>query len=384
MENNGNLHHHPPLKYAYLIKHILNKECNSLTILKKVSSMFLCVYKINNSGKFPFIQFLLSNNGFNVFNLPNVSSTSFEFKGDTLISYLKVFLSGILRIPDFEEFNKETIYDGFYKVEQDFYFFFNMSDYDFKTSNANISTHPLFVLPDEIINHRKVCNMAIGEDTINFFIKNYPITYLHTEYKEHEPYMLYEQPIVVYVGKPNANKLKFTYVFGESPKDKLAVLGPYYYFTNFNNAIKQGGWAPKDSENKQSNNSMSRSENGVYFEGGIVRFALYTGKTKFVENMPNYPIDESEIKKQNLDDVTLNKNYEIQTLRISDHDGKWSRMYDSVYLGNIELDDGSFLQETPIYVVKDCAQQIPLSFHFIDKTALANSYDSNNKCYRIV
>ena len=100
--------------------------------------------------------------------------------------------------------------------------------------------------------------------------------------------------------------------------------------------------------------------------------------------MPNSPIDESEIKNQKLNDILFNKNYEIQTLRISDHDGTWTRIYDSVYLGNQELDDGSFLEETPMIVLKDYNQQIPLSYHFIDKNSLGYKYDSNNDTYRIV
>ena len=56
-------------------------------------------------------------------------------------------------------------------------------------------------------------------------------------------------------------------------------------------------------------------------------------------------------------------------MRITDYDGKWADNYDSVYLGNLELDDGTFLNRQSI-VVREYQQQIPLSYHYIDKETL--------------
>ena len=69
---------------------------------------------------------------------------------------------------------------------------------------------------------------------------------------------------------------------------------------------------------------------------------------------------------------------EVLKMRISDHDGKWSENYDSVFLGKIELDNGSYLKNTPIIVLKDYNQQIPLSYHYIDKSCLNEKYDEND------
>ena len=33
--------------------------------------------------------------------------------------------------------------------------------------------------------------------------------------------------------------MNFTYVFGISKNDNNAILGPYYYFTDYNNSIKE-------------------------------------------------------------------------------------------------------------------------------------------------
>ena len=87
---------------------------------------------------------------------------------------------------------------------------------------------------------------------------------------------------------------------------------------------------------------------------------------KFVENFPNDESDFSETKKKRIDDANLDKNMEALTMRISDHDGRWAENYDSVFLGETELDNGAILKNTPIFVVKTYEQQIPLSYHFID------------------
>ena len=102
----------------------------------------------------------------------------------------------------------------------------------------------------------------------------------------------------------------------------------------------------------------------------IVRFALFIGKVKYIQNNLNDPIDESEIKKQRLEDETMDKNMERLTYRISDHDGLWCKKFNSVYLGHTELDNGTYLENTPIIVVKEYEQQFPLSYHYVNKKKL--------------
>ena len=160
----------------------------------------------------------------------------------------------------------------------------------------------------------------------------------------------YEIPIVSYVGKPE-NKLNFTYVFGELANNKNGILGPYCYFTNYYNAFK--------SENAD----------------GIVRFAIFTGVVKYIENSLDDPIDESDIKQQRLIDPSLDQNMERLTMRISDHDGKWAKQFDSAYLGPIELDNGTQMPNTPVLAIKEHDQAIPLSYHYIDKQTLKNRYE---------
>jgi len=366
-----------PKYYNYAIKHFLVKDL-SLFEVNSYEEIILCIYRINISGKNPFVQYVLSNNGFYKMSLPVLPFFA-KLNHEKLIDYSKVFLSGILQIENFEEFNKKIVFDGYYGYNKNLYLFFDITNNQVNIDDTYSYSPLMFALTDEIINHGKICNMSISEDTKNFFITNDSINYVYDE--NNEPY---EHPIVGFVGKPTPEIINFTYVFGETSKNKSAILGPYYYFTDFNCAIRQGGWSHDYKPEYMYDKLITDNEDGRYLKGGIVRFALFTGNTKYIENEPNAPNDYSEIKKQRINDPLLNKNYEIQTLRISDHDGIWAKTYDSAYLGNTELDDGSFVEETPLIVLKDYKQQLPLSFHFINKVSIGNKYDSNNHSYTIV
>ena len=370
MENNEQYIPEKPMYYNYAIKNFLIKDSALFFDPNLYDKIMVCVYSINTIGKYPFIQYLLSNNSLEEMCLPNLPIFTAVGK-DNLIDYSKVYLSGVFQVENFGEFNKKIEYNGYYEFEKNIYLFFDITNYSVNIDN--------FALIDEIVNHRKICNISISEETTHFFITNDSLNYLYDENNE-----AYENPIVGFVGKPTPEKLNFTYTFGESPKNKSAILGPYYYFTNFNYAIRQGGWSSDYKSEYMYNKLITDNVYGRYSKSGIVRFALFTGNTKYIENMPNCPNDESDIKKQRLNDSSLDQKYEILTLRISDHDGLWSKVYDSAYLGNIELDDGSYIEDAPMVVLKEYKQQIPLSYHFIDKSSLGNKYDSNNHSYRIV
>ena len=126
----------------------------------------------------------------------------------------------------------------------------------------------------------------------------------------------------------------------------------------------------------------SDNEIGKYTKGGIIRYALFLGNNLVKMNYPNDAVDESDIKKAKLTNAENIENkecyvYEKMTLRISDHDGLWKQNYDSIYLGKIELDNGDYLKDTPLYVVKDYYNHTPLSYHHINKRTLGAKFDEN-------
>jgi hypothetical protein len=143
----------------------------------------------------------------------------------------------------------------------------------------------------------------------------------------------YENPVAGYRFSEN---MSFETTFGVPMSDSLSLLGPYYYFTDYTNARSNGS--------------------------SVIRFALFLGSTLVKLNYPEDPIDESEIKLKRLEDDTLERKYECFTMRISDHDGLWAETYDSVFVGKVELDDGSILRNAPFIVVKKYDQIVAIDY----------------------
>ena len=310
-------------------------------------NIYICSYNVNTDGKYPFLRFLLSKPFINaklsfpqMFLLTNVNSSDF-------LDHVQSYLYRLLMIED-TSYNKCADFNGYYEYNNDLYVFFDVTKCKLNINDIYKSNHLWLALIDEIVTYRNVCNMPVEFDVVNFLSSNEELCFLVDENEEN-----YEIPIVSYVEKPE-NALNFTFIFGEPKTNKNSLLGPFYYFKDFNAAFKNGG---------------HKSE-----KNGIVRFALFVGNTKFIENNLNDNSDDSEITAQRLRDENLNQNKEYLTIRIADRDGKWSQDYDSAYLGCIELDNGEFMNEHSI-VVKEYNQQIPLSYHYIDKLSLHKNSD---------
>ena len=342
--------------YTYSGLNKLDKNIdNILKLNNEIEKFYICGYRIDNSNLYPFLNFLLKNDLETrelIFPFYKPSEISVD-----IISKIKNSLNSI-----FYNIITDNKYDfkGYYYYKNNVYLFFDFTNCKLIINNIHKNSIIWPVLIDEIINKNNVCNIKINSCVIDFFNSNLDFTFL-----KHPDGKIFEIPSVAYVGK-ELSKTNFTYVFGVSKPDTDMLFGPYYYFTNFKNAIKQGGW--------------NETTNEKYNKGGIVRFALFMSSTKVILNNSSGTIDESCVKKKLL---YTNNLYENLTLRITDYDGNWSNNYDSIYVGEIELDNGEKMKSTPIYVVKKYEQQIPLSYHFIDTRLLDDKFYIN-KDYQIL
>jgi hypothetical protein len=340
-------------KYSGLDK--LDKLDNILKSNITIKKIYICGYRVNNNELYPFLDFLLKND-FETKQLVFPFVEPIEISIDFISKITKRLNSIFYNIIS----DNKYIYKGLYHHKNNIYLFFDFTNCKLIINNTHKNSIIWSVLADEIINKKNVCNIKIDLDVIDFFNENIDFSLLKDENEK-----IYEIPTVVYIGK-EISKINFTYIFGVSKPDKNLLFGPYYYFTNLKNAIKQGGW--------------SEVKNNKQIKGGIVRFALFTGSTKVILNKISDPIDESENKMYL---TSTNNLYENLTLRITDYDGKWAKKYDSIYVGDIELDNGEKMKNTPIYVVKKYEQHIPLSYHFIDKKISDDKFDPN-KDYQII
>ena len=303
------------------------------------TNVVLCCYKIFDTTGRPFLQYLLSDiNGtldfqrytvsFNPFRVNDIGvdipndTNKYELSSRKIFTIVRKFL---LQTTKIEHHN--MVYTGYKKYNGDIYLFIDLSI----SSKIKNLCDSQFCLIDEMVNIERVYNKPINPRVTNF-VQNNMASFTILDDKNNKAL---EIPTAVYLGC-NESNLNFTYIFGNKKSHDNTMLGPYYYFTNFENASK-------------------------YY--GSVRFAIFTGHMLVKQNFPNDEIDESLLKQQRLNDQRLNHKYELMTQRITDYDGRWAANYDSVYLGHMELDDGQILKNTPVIVVKSHDQQMPLDYY---------------------
>ena len=302
-------------------------------------------YTVNNEKKYPFQQILLAKSSImSELIFPKIPLFN-NFNKNELIDYVKVCLFGYLSLKNYESFNDLIKFDGFYEYNNSLYLFFDLTKNKIQLYDIYSSSFLWLGLIDEIVNHKNICNIKVNESVTQIFQENQDLCFLVDDKDD-----TYDLPVVCFTSNPE-KKLNYTYIFGQIKENKNEILGPYYYFKDYYNAFEEAGNIKDD------------------IKMGIIRFAIFKGNVKYIENYPNDPVDESEIKKERLQDEKLDQNFERLTMRISDHDGKWADNYDSVYLGNQELDDGSTLNKQ-LVVIKEYDQQMPLSYHFINKSTL--------------
>jgi hypothetical protein len=332
---------------------------------RKYEQINICAYEVNNEGIYPFLKFLLSRDIFNEkFNFPYLP-LYLDVSIEPLFNFITVHLFSILKLENFQAFKEAIKIKGLYDYNNEIYLFIDLTECKLNLNDIYYSSDVMFALLDEIINHKSICNMEIDDEVVDFFIYNNKFCYLTSDKN-----IRYESPTVAYVWSEE-KMLNFTYIFGTSKKNNSALLGPYFYFTDYKNATH--GIYPNssimDSTIKWDNLDYSVKNNTINKKSGIVRFAIFTGITKYIENHPNDPVDKSDIKNQRLNDVSLNQNFERLTMRISDYDGIWSEDFDSCYLGNVELDNGEKIPYSPLFVLKNYNQQVPLSYHYINNSS---------------
>jgi hypothetical protein len=314
-------------EFIYYINHYLDFNLNNLCNIKNILSkpIFLGIYKINYSYKYPFLEYLFEKDYFNLLSFPtikinNTNNIKTNIEKQVSNKFCQIKLSSF-KINGFSEYEDKII------------IFIDSGNNEILINNYN----SYLVLMDEIVNNKHVNNIKIDTFFPKYFIEHFDLIYLKDENNNN-----YEIPVVVYQGIEE-RLIEFTVMFGNTKSSETELMGPYFYFTSFEN--------------------VQNKFNSIGLKYAIIRYGIFLGTMKIPMNFIDDEEDYSIIK-ENL--LSLNDNYKhLLTKRISDHSGKWTDLYDSVYIGRTELDDGSFLNNTPIWVIKDYSQQITLSYNKI-------------------
>jgi hypothetical protein len=326
------------MAYHYKALDFLHKSTSDIDNNIQVNNVFFCPYQIVESNKYPFLQFLLTNDYDEKLSFIHLEVNGALLTDNHIAQYTNYLL---LKMAYFDITPENVQYKGFTLINNDLYIFYDLTKEPLMVDNIHNSNLWLAIV-DELVNQRAVYGVPISELVSDFFTTNPKFHFLYNDKNEK-----YEVPMSTYVAMPE-NKTVFTHMFGVSSKDSQYIVGPYYYFTSYENSIKQ-----------------LHHDVGAQDKIGIVRFAVFLEKTKVVQNLPYDEIDESSIKQERLMDQTHDLNYERLTMRISDHDGKWGNAYDSIIIPNIRLDNGALMKDTPIICIKTYEQQWPLSYCFV-------------------
>jgi hypothetical protein len=364
-----------PNYYDYEALDSLDQNIDEYLNNNIVSKIEICGFEIDNSGRSPFIKYLFEKSlSSNVLLFPSEKLNYEDLKSESLIIYTKIKLFNLLHSQNYNHFETKIQCKGFYVLDDVVKIFYDLTECKVHINDIFESNTMWFCLIDEIINYQCVLNFTVDENITNFFKNNMNFCFLRDKNN-----VRYEVPSLYYAGRNSSMTLNFTQMFGVSPSNKNNILGPYYYFTDLQTAVRDGCWTKDYTPATKYGKVVTDNADGRYINGGIVRFALFLGKMKKIENFQKDANDMSDTKRERLNDLSLNQPLEILTMRISDHDGKWAENYDSAYIGHTELDNGEYLENTPVIVVKNYDQQIPLSYHYINKSTLTKKYDKNQR-----
>ena len=382
--------------YYYQAIECLNSDIN--TIYKNCldgARIHLCMYNVNTTAKHPFLEFYLIKNRHDDFYPDILCFPSFfyynEMNIDIATESQKIFKMLFIDVANIK-------FNGYLLEETN-----NLSDlylfYEYKnvveetptpTTDNAIGSGEKYrndivwkVVLDEIVNSRLVCNFPINDLVTYFFLRNPQFMFLY-KYNNNENNIIYETPTAVYHGV-NESMLYFKYIFGIPKTNYDEIMGPFYYFTNYKNAVKMSIDSYNNIPNSDGDTSSSTSPNVLsnIFSStfmntdkkiGIIRSVIFLGVNKVPMNYPEDELDES----YHSSILSSIDNENAQINRISDHNGSWSEKYDSVYIGKLLLDNGKFISGAPMWVVKDYNQQSSISYHYLSSKLLNDEWSDNS------
>ena len=231
--------------------------------------------------------------------------------------------------------------------------------------------HFLWTTIHEICNTRKFITFPIHNSVSNLFYTNPKLIYLKDKNKK-----CIEIPTIGYVGD-SVELLNYIATF-QIKSSTLRTFGPYYYFTDFNQAIRRGGWSSNYEKREVFNKSIT-DENGKFHQGGMVRFAIFLGNNRVVLDRKTDPIMPYIRISDKLTPLTKD---EITWLKKGK--GKWTKTYDSLLISNFKnINRSGYFWPGTGYILKKYNSFTSLSIHLIDTSTLKSNWDSDYKLYNI-
>ena len=339
-------------QHEYNIKTTLNTNMDQLP--KSADRICICMYRVihcrnQQNVQMPFLEYLLykypesSNKESNLLVFPFIKG------GKSVIKSANSFVYKLI---------DQTIKpEGFIEKNKTVFLFYNYSNNDnsivkrvfYKTKKNTL----WWCLIDEICNYKRVLNFPVHPSVFNIFYRNPALIYLKHKDKR------IDTPVIGYYG----NYIKFLpMVAALGQKAAITIEGGFedsFFFGSFRKGIRYGAWSPFYKKMSLFDKEISDID-GLYDKGGIIRFALFMGKTKVLIDSPYDQIS---------DYITGKKS--------------WKNKYQSIFMASTNFDKKN-INIPPEYILKNFEQQVPLTYHEIDKKTLKPNWDSTSKTYNIV
>lgn len=290
------------MDYKYLLEENANKniEFDDIKNEKNVCVLNILCYHIVEQQKYPFLQFMMEKvpycNGF----VKEQLSLPFVFLRDSSDSVKNMVLerikSGLQSL--YCDYNKVTdeMYKGVLFSEDSVMPFalVNITGIDIYGLNFTRQTFTWFVLPSEIINTKKVCNIEIDNE-VTYLFTNIPKISLLTSTETNTYYIL---PDAVYTGN-EMKQSEFNSVFGNRKSKIYSSCGEYYYFyRTFENSVKDGGWVKDGYPHKIGDRIIVEKDNNKFINGYINRYALFVEGKIYLETQQEFSLSDDIIESQ--------------------------------------------------------------------------------------
>jgi hypothetical protein len=343
---------------------------------KKYSSIKACIYKINDEELYPFTMFLLYKYDNNNLNFIKVNSNNKSININEMLSMFNTL---------FADHNALVEYKGFITNARDesimLLFKYTTSasaKSPGKKSSIEYGTYDSswwWVLASEIINYKYVLNFNINKDATEFLLENNKLALLYDKKGA-----VYETPEVGYYGN-YYKKIAAVASLGLSRQGIYSSFGPFYYFSDYTHAMRNAFWTQSFKPKQIGEKYITVDDEGRYEKGGIVRFALFTGRTKMLIGRESDKPDTSTISQ----DLALTNEFIRAMLKLRDNSATWSKEYNSIRIGShdIKLQDKPVIHTNPLVALKEYEQQVPIEYYFVDTLQLVEgkpvSVESVNK-----
>ena len=263
------------MEYKYLLEQNANKNYAFEDISNEYGVCILNIicYHIESQHKYPFLQFMMEK----VPYCNNIVKEQISFpyiflrdkSSDIGESVLERVRSGLDLLGCNHNSITEDMYKGILFTEDCAtpYALVNITGIDIYGLNFMRQTTCWFVLPSEIINTKKVCNIDIDSEVVHLFT-DIPYLGLLVNNKTNDTYMI---PDAVYTGS-EIKQAEFESIFGNTKKKIYDNCGQYYFFyRSFCDAVKDGGWLKDGKSNKIGDRIIVDNNSNKYVAGCINR-----------------------------------------------------------------------------------------------------------------